>query len=258
MHGTNQNIGTASKGSRHESCHVTFGASGAPTLVDSGKGNFFTAVAKTATGRYTFTLSTPYPRKVIALVPTLSCVSVGGVLQQVRYVEGSYSYTAGTFEVDVTAVTGTSIPAAATGLITCATKANLADTDYITIPDGINPATVYEFDTAGDGVTGGRVQVNVSSDTTAAQVAARLRTAILANQPALSVTDNADGTLTLAHRVPGTIGNNTITENVAHASFTVSGLSGGSAGAVTAQAAADPTSGTSMQVQIDFQGYTNL
>ncbi len=119
---------------------------------------------------------------------------------------------------------------AASGLITCATKANLVDTDYMTIGDGINVAKVYEFDTAGNGVTTGRVQVNVSTDTTAAQVAARLRTAILANQPALSVTDNADGTLTVTHNWPGTGGNVTMTENVTHASFTVAGLSGGTVG----------------------------
>ena len=44
-------------------------------------------------------------------------------------------------------------PVAATGLITCATVANLADTDYITIGDGINPPWVFEFDKTGDGAS---------------------------------------------------------------------------------------------------------
>ncbi len=96
---------------------------------------------------------------------------------------------------------------------------------------GVNPA-------AADGTMHGRKQVNVSSDTTAAHVAARLRTAILAVMPALSVTDNSDGTLTLAHLWPGAGGNVTITENVTHASFTVAGMSAGadsdSSGATTA------------------------
>lgn len=120
--------------------------------------------------------------------------------------------------------------AAASGLITCATVANLADTDYMTIGDGVSAPKLYEFDVAGNGVTAGRVQVNVSTDTTAAQVAARLRTAILANQPSLSVTDNANGTLTVTSLLRGTPGNVTMTENVTHASFTVTGLSGGTLG----------------------------
>lgn len=118
----------------------------------------------------------------------------------------------------------------AEGKITCVAKASLVDTDYITIGDGVTPAKLYEFDTAGDGVTAGRIQVDISTDTTAAQVAARLKTAIEANQPLFTVTDNADGTLTITHKIPGVVGNSTITENVANAGFLVVGLSNGLAG----------------------------
>lgn len=101
-------------------------------------------------------------------------------------------------------------------LVTCTTKANAADTDFFTITlSGV--ATVYEFDKAGDGVTTGRVQVDISTDTTAAEVAARLRTAILANQTTLSVTDNTDGTLTIVANGK----HMSMSENVAHASFTL-------------------------------------
>lgn len=125
--------------------------------------------------------------------------------------------------------------AAATGLITCVSNANMADTDFITIGDGMNPAVVYEYDKAGDGVTGGRATWAVAGGAGgAADVAATLRTAILANQPGLSVTDNLDGTLSIAHKWPGTGGNVTITENVANAGFLVSGLSGGAAASMTA------------------------
>lgn len=101
-------------------------------------------------------------------------------------------------------------------LITCVTKANLLDTDFITIalPTGTK---IYEFDVTGNGVAVGRVQVNVSTDTTAAQVATRLRTAVLANQTTLEVTDNADGTLTVVS--PDMI--MTITETVVNAGFTI-------------------------------------
>jgi hypothetical protein len=119
------------------------------------------------------------------------------------------------------------VSARSEGTITCTTKANYVDTDYMTIGDGMGIAKVYEFDAAGNGVTGGRVQVDISTDTTAAQVAARLRTAILANQPALGVVDNADGTLTVTHQWPGAGGNVAMAEFVANAGHTVVGLAGG-------------------------------
>lgn len=102
-------------------------------------------------------------------------------------------------------------------LLTCVTQANFADSDYFTLSiDGVS--VVYEFDKAGDGVTTGRVQVDISGETTAAECAAVLRTAILANQPTLTVTDNADGTLTIS------IGDGpiiTTSENVSNAGFTI-------------------------------------
>lgn len=119
------------------------------------------------------------------------------------------------------------VPTRATGLITCTTQANYVDTDYMTLGDGFALPREFEFDSVGDGVTVGRVQVNVSTDTTAAQVAARLRTAILATFAALDVTDNGDGTLSLVNRWPGTGGNIAMSENVANAGHTVSGMSGG-------------------------------
>jgi hypothetical protein len=136
----------------------------------------------------------------------------------VLYVKNSGTTSAGWVPVGGTAATGT---------IVCTTKANYVDTDYMTIGDGIRPPVVYEFDTAGDGVTAGRVQVNLSALTTAADVANALAAAIIANQPALDATDNGAGTVTISHKIAGTLGNVTITENVAHASHTVTGMTGG-------------------------------
>lgn len=102
-------------------------------------------------------------------------------------------------------------------LVTCVAKASLVDTDFITITTPLG-TKVYEFDTAGNGVTAGRVQVNVSTDTTAATVAARLRTAILANQAELRVVDPANGTLQVDLVESPSL---TITENVADAGFTI-------------------------------------
>lgn len=103
------------------------------------------------------------------------------------------------------------------GSITCLAVASMADTDYITINDGTT-SVLYEFDKVGDGVTGGRVQVNISTDTTAAQVAARLKTAINANQPYITVTDPGTGVLTLSSTSKSII----VTENVTNAGFLVS------------------------------------
>ncbi len=114
----------------------------------------------------------------------------------------------------------------ATGTITCTTFANYADTDYMTLGDGLSAPKLYEFDTAGDGVTAGRIQVNISGATTAADVATILKTAIDANQPSLSVV-RTSGVLAVTHKLQGTVGNVTITENVANAAHTVAGMSGG-------------------------------
>jgi hypothetical protein len=108
------------------------------------------------------------------------------------------------------------IKQATTNMVTFVTKANFADTDYFSITyDG--STVVYEMDKTGDGVTAGRVQVDISTDTTAAQCAARARTAILANQTTLTVTDNTDGTLTIT----ATAKYMTITENVTNAGFLI-------------------------------------
>jgi hypothetical protein len=105
----------------------------------------------------------------------------------------------------------------------------MADSDYITIGDGLSAPKLYEFDEAGDGVTEGRIAVSIAAATDAASVAAILATAIAANQPAIAVTDNLDGTLSLAHKIPGAVGNVTITENVNDAGFLVAGMSSGAA-----------------------------
>lgn len=135
-----------------------------------------------------------------------------------------------------------------TGTITCATKANLADPDYITINDGINAAVLYEFDTAGDGVTGGRIAVAVSAATTAATVAVILKAAIEAQQPYITVTHNGSGVLSLS----STTRNITITENVTHASMTVS------YGPVASAAAGSMFVGPNEVVTIDGANGSNL
>ena len=150
----------------------------------------------------------------------------------------------------------------ATATITCATNANMDDNDTVTINDGFR-IVVYEYDKAGDGVSAGTVAWAVAGGAGgAADAAATLKTAIEANQPGIAVTDNADGTLTLTANWPGAAANKTITESVTHASFTVSGFSGGTdplAGHLTSSVTKLMTAQRMMRIdEIDYINPTGL
>lgn len=116
--------------------------------------------------------------------------------------------------------------AKAEGSITVPAAEDLADGDNFTIDDGINDAVIYEFDDD-DEVTEGSIAIDLTDLTTAASVAVVVVAAIEANQPALALTDNEDGTIDIVHRVPGTFANATITEDVTDAGFSVTGMTGG-------------------------------
>lgn len=115
-----------------------------------------------------------------------------------------------------------------TGTITCVAKASHVDGETVTIDDGVNAASVFEFDVAGDGVGGGNVQVNISGSTSAADVCTVLHGAINGVGAGLAITStDASGSLTLANDQPGSDGNVNITETVTDGSFAVTGMSGG-------------------------------
>lgn len=102
--------------------------------------------------------------------------------------------------------------------ITCATFANLAALDYMTVADDGGAPTAFMFDKLGTGVPPGYTQVDVSAASTNAQVAAALKVAIdLLYSATITTTDNTDGTLTLV-RAGAQLA---LTEHVTHASFTV-------------------------------------
>lgn len=128
----------------------------------------------------------------------------------------------------VTSATCASIPVKSTALITCVAKASLLDTDFFTISDGTHANVRFEYDTAGDGASSGNA-INVSTDTTAAQVATRTAAAINAVGAGLLVlaTANANGTVSLVHDNYGSLGNDDLAETVANAGFTVTSLTGG-------------------------------
>jgi hypothetical protein len=204
------------------------GTSAPDGIGDEDLGTF----ARTGAGIFTLTFpSTSKPVRVLA-----GHANIDQLGQTAHYTGYNASTGVATFKVANPGIGTAAV--CASGTVTCVAKASMADSDYITIGDGINAAKLYEFDTAGDGVTGGRVQVNISTDTSATDVAARLVTAINANQLALSAA-NVAGVVTVTHKIAGTVGNVTITENVANAGFLVTGMSGGAAAVADAAAAAE-------------------
>lgn len=153
-------------------------------------------------------------------------------------------------------------PVAATASFVCETNANMTDGDYITIGDGsLNPALLFEYDKAADGVTGGRVSVTAGAGT-AVQTATEFVTAINASQLAVTASNvgGTSATVTLTHDIPGTIGNAaTLTENVSAAGFTVSGatFSGGAAADTTGATAAIKLFTAQRKMRIDKVEYIN-
>lgn len=128
-------------------------------------------------------------------------------------------------------------PVGATGTIQAVAFASLIDGQTFTLNDAVHPVVVFEFDTVPDGVTPGRIAVDVSGLTTDVEVANAMVEAINA-APNLNLTaSNGGGTLSLVTIVnfgAGLKGNSPTTtwsETVIDAGFVIAQPSGGSAGA---------------------------
>lgn len=111
----------------------------------------------------------------------------------------------------------------AVGTITCVAKANLVDTETVTLVNAAGTTYIFEFDTDGGGAT--EIQVDVSGDVTADDVAATLA-GVIDGTGGLTAAANA-AVVTVTQSDPGVGGNVAITETVADAGFLVSGFSGG-------------------------------
>lgn len=119
----------------------------------------------------------------------------------------------------------TSTATNASGVVKCIAKASIADAETVTISDGV-VSNVFEFDTTG-AFTPGNIQVNISTDTTAIQVAARLAAAVngvAGFNVTASIPSTPDGRVLLLNDVPGASGIVPITETVADPTFTVTGM----------------------------------
>lgn len=219
---------------------------GASPTFDDGGTKSVASVTKLSTGKFRVTLNTPRPMKNFPTVKplvVLSSVDTGADLGMEALIE---SYTGSTGILDIWFYAATQ-PAgvSASATFTADTNANMADGDIVTLNTGISIKT-YEYDKSANGVTAGRV--SWTAGTTALSVAQNLRTAILANQPELSVTDNGDGTLTIVNRWIGAAGNNTNSKTSASA-LAITNFTGG----LTTSAAPvlqDPNAGSTVTVSI--------
>lgn len=118
--------------------------------------------------------------------------------------------------------------ACATGTLQAVTQALTLDGETFVISDGTTSKT-FEFDKAGDGVTGGRVAVNITGAVSAVDVANAMISAINGVGYNILASSGVSGLVNLVNKVPGVAGNVTITDTVANAGFTSTGMSGGTA-----------------------------
>ena len=128
------------------------------------------------------------------------------------------------------------IAAVATGLIIAPPGGggmgpnNLHDGDTITISDGENPPLVLEFDTAANGVTAGRVDIDAPSGDNPQLVRDRIKTAINSSSLDITATDAGTTAVTLTHKATGANGANgnvPITTTATTPDLFIVGMSGG-------------------------------
>lgn len=120
---------------------------------------------------------------------------------------------------------------AATGSITEVATADHVDGETLVLEDTEGVVVTFYYDVTGTFVPGGgynatNVQMDISADVTASDVATTVRAAI--NAAAIAITaGGAAGNITLAQDNTGADGNNAILETVANVSYVVTGFTGG-------------------------------
>lgn len=122
--------------------------------------------------------------------------------------------------------------AAATGTIRAIPGSDLLDTETFTLDDGTNPASVFEFDLGGGGVTPGNVAVVYTAGDTNEDVRDTIVTAVNGVGAGLAITAAPgayDNMVALTNDATGVAGNVAITDTVANTGFIASGMSGGRA-----------------------------
>jgi hypothetical protein len=142
-----------------------------------------------------------------------------------------------------------SVSANARGIATIVFDDLPTDADIITIDDGTNTPTVFEFDPAGDGVTGGRTEVDTDGDTLVTEVAAAFAAAVNGVTTTLTVTarDNGDGSVTLFSDTAGEIADLGVTTSNA-TDILVTNFAGDADDGVTLLFGAAPAAGDKLEL----------
>lgn len=119
---------------------------------------------------------------------------------------------------------------AASGTITTIVKASLLDNETFVLSDGTTSKTFAFHVTGGYVPVGGQVEVDVTADVSADNVRDRIISAIN-GVASFAVTASSGGaaTVALVNDATGTAGNVVITDTVANAGFTHTGMAGGNA-----------------------------
>jgi hypothetical protein len=120
--------------------------------------------------------------------------------------------------------------ATATGLITTVAKADLIDGETVVLISAAGATITFHFDVSGTYIPGGgydasNIRVDVSSDTTADDVATTLAAAI--DGTVFTAPAPAANILIVTQTAAGTDGNTTMVDTVANAGFLATGFSGG-------------------------------
>jgi hypothetical protein len=112
------------------------------------------------------------------------------------------------------------------------TDADLVDTETFTLDDGVNPATVFEFDDGlGGGVTPGNVAITFSPGDDATTIRDAILAAINGVGAGLAITASPQGvtdpSIRLVNDTPGVAGNVAIVDTVTTPKFSASGMASG-------------------------------
>lgn len=142
---------------------------------------------------------------------------------------------------------------AATGAIQAVAKAVLVDGETVTLDDGVNSPTTFEFDTVPDGASGFNVAVDVSAAVTDVDVATAMVTAINGVGLLGLTASNGGGTLsivTIVNDETGVLGNvTTWLKTVSDGGFVVTQPTGGIDG--TLYTTVDPRKGLFDEIALD-------
>jgi len=174
-----------------------------------------------------------------SLNPNTSTVIITGdgevTLTQAEIIDAGGSITATEIVIPASLFTDT---VAATGSITVIAGSDLVDGETFTLDDGVNNPVVFEFNSSG-GVTGSNVAVTFTGGSTATQVRDAIISAINGVASGLAITASPGGSavVSLVNDAEGMAGNIAITDTVADASFTHTGMSGGGGALATSTSA---------------------